>query len=95
VISATHGIRDSSLPTSVLGHDAFFANLGQLLAPASPATNALGHANATNADWRPTSVADPTLAASATVGSDPIQVSHQDTRDVLDDDLGLWVPATR
>jgi hypothetical protein len=34
------------------------------------------------------------LTAPATVASDPFQVSHHDTRHALDDDLGLWVPAT-
>jgi hypothetical protein len=83
--SATRDVRGSVLPTSLANRDAFFANLGQFLAPASPATDAPGHANATDAGRQ---------SAPATVGSDLIQVSHQDAGHTPDDDLGLWVPAT-
>jgi hypothetical protein len=91
---ATDSVRGAGVPTSITNRDAFFANLGQLLAPASPATDAPGHANATDAGRQSVSVAAQIQTAPATVGSDPFQVSHHDTSHAPDDDLGLWVLAT-
>jgi hypothetical protein len=86
--STDHGL-GSSLPTALADHNAIFANLGQLLAPASSVTDAPGHSNATVAGRQSETVAVPIRAASATVGSDPFQISRHHTSDAPDDDMGF------
>ncbi len=92
--SATGDTRGPSPSTSPIAHTAFFANLGQLPAPASAPTDAPGNASATGGERQSESVAPRPPAASASVRSEPVEVRHHDGREALDDDLGLWVPTT-
>src|SRR5262249_8267208 len=79
--SATSDVRGTSLAAALADHDAFFANRGQLLVPASSATAAPGPANATVTGRQSDAVVVPILAAPATIGSDPFEVHHQVTSD--------------